>query len=84
VDSGAGADPEAPRPAPLLRTDPLEAGPPLRLRVIAAEVTNAITTAPSTATFDGRCLMVITCSDGIRLKPGAGLVGGRTGDAWQS
>jgi hypothetical protein len=56
----------------------------LRLKVIVAEVTKAIITAPSTATFEGRCLMVIICSDAIRLKPGAGLVGGPTGDAWQS
>jgi hypothetical protein len=51
---------------------------------MATEVTEAITTAPSTAIFEGRCLMVIICSDAIRLKPGAGLAGGRTGDDCQS
>jgi hypothetical protein len=48
----------------------------MKLKVIAAAVTRAIAAAPSTATFEGRCLMVFTCSDAIRLEPGAGLAGG--------
>jgi len=46
--------------------------------VIDAVVTKPITAATSTATVEGRCLMVITCSDAISRQPGACTVGRRT------